>query len=309
MPGLSIIIPAGDDVSRFEDTLAAVLRNRPRACEVIVPHAGTYADPYELASEVWFIELDAGASRAACLAHAIEKAAGDVIHVLSPGCEFGDDWWQPAVAQFADASIGSVAPVMSTSGDRDQACVLGVNYSLAGRTEVTARARSEHRLAKARVLGPTFRAGFYRRAALKQIGGWPTSLPHELADVDVGLSLKQLGYRAAVEPETRIACSCDAPPASAYTTARQREQIFWRHAGGALSMIAHPLFVMGECFAAGGPVSMLAAMAGKCAALSDIGACRAFGARLADLKRLSVTDTPPSSNHKRGGEDHPRRAA
>src|SRR5690606_8433723 len=106
VPGLSIIVPAGDAVSHFEDTFAAVLRNRPRACEVIVPHAGYYADPYELASEVWFIELAAQATLEECLAHAIDKASGDVVHVLSPGCDFDDGWYQPAVAMFDDASVG-----------------------------------------------------------------------------------------------------------------------------------------------------------------------------------------------------------
>jgi hypothetical protein len=314
VPGLSIIIPAGEDVTRFEDTLAAVLRNRPRACEVIVPHAGTYADPYELASEVWFIELAPGATREACLAHAIEKAAGDVIHVLSPGCEFDDDWWQPAVAQFAEPSIGCVAPFMSTERDSDCSGVVGVKFGFAGRAEVSASARRDERaLAKLKILGPTYRAGFYRRTALKQIGGWPTTLPHALADVDVALSLKQLGYRAAVEPQTRISCPCDAPSASAYELARQREQLFWRHlatVGGTMAVLAHPLAAVRDCFTAGGPLSMLAAMAGKCASLSDIGACRAHDARMQGLKRLTVTDAPPKSqNGRNGGEDRPRRAA
>lgn len=309
MPGLSIIIPAGDDVSRFEDTLAAVLRNRPRACEVIVPHAGTYADPYELASEVWFIELAAGASREACLAHAIEKAAGDVIHVLSPGCEFDDDWWQPAVAQFDESSIGCIAPVLSTSTGN----VLGVNYGFAGRSEATSSASSDRALAKMKILGPTYRAGFYRRTALKQISGWPTNLPHELADVDVGLSLKQLGYRAVVEPSTRISCTAGTPRTSAYLAARHREQIFWRHTrgvSGGLAIAARPLLAMGECLTAGGPLAMVAAMAGKCAAIADIRACREFGAYLAGLKRLTVTDpATPSGRNRGGGQDRPRRAA
>lgn len=303
MPGLSIIVPAGDDVTRFEDTLAAVLRNRPRACEVIVPHAGHYADPYELASEVWFIELAADASREACLAHAIEKAAGDVVHVLAPGCEFDDGWYQAAMALFVDASIGCVSPLVQRAGSDDRSGVIGVNYGLGGRLEVAGSA-------KRKILGPTYRAGFYRRTALKQIGGWPTTLPHHLGDIDVALSLKQLGYRAAAEPESRITCPGDARTASAYNTARQHEQLFWRHHSGMLAMLARPLLAARDCLAIGGPASMFAAMAGKFASLADIGPCRAHAARLQGLKRLTVTDTPPKSSHQRSSsDDRPRRAA
>ena len=269
MPGLSIIVPAGDDVPRFEDTLAAVLRNRPRACEVIVPHAGHYADPYELASEVWFIELAAEASREECLAHAIDKAAGDVVHVLSPGCEFDEGWYQPAVEQFTDASIGCVSPLMLPDREDARKGISGVHYGLGGRREVAASK-------KAKVLGPTYRAGFYRRAALKQIGGWPTTLSHHLGDVDVALSLKQIGYRAVVEPESaHHAARSNARSTSAYTAARQHEHLFWRHNGGVLAMLARPLFAARDCVTIGGPASMLAAMAGKFASLSDIGPCRA----------------------------------
>jgi hypothetical protein len=296
VPGLSIIIPAGDDVSLFEDTLAAVLRNRPRACEVIVPHAGTYADPYELASEVWFIELAAGATHGECLAHAIEKAAGDVLHVLSPGCDFNDGWWQPAVSHFSDAAIGCVAPRIVGPPDASGADIIGVHYGAAGRREVVASSDARERARD--LLGPTHRAGFYRRTALRQIGGWPAALPLALADVDVGLSLHQLGYAAVAEPQSRISFAAVASSPSAYQRARQHEQLFWRHTQGALLSLAHPLFAVGECLAAGGPTSMLSALAGKVASIADIRQCRAHAARLKGLQRLTVTTPPPKSSNR-----------
>ena len=313
MPGLSIIIPAGDDVSRFEDTLAAVLRNRPRACEVIVPHAGTYADPYELASEVWFIELPPGSTYEQCLAHAAHKAAGEVLHVLSPGCEFEENWWQPALTHFDDASIGSVAPFVSASRAAQPTGAIGVNYGIGGRREVSASDKLDARACrKLKILGPTHHAGFYRRTALKQIGGWPTTLSHTLADVDVALSLSQLGYRAVAEPESRICCPHASRKASAYEMARQREQLYWRHVAGMglpLALLVHPLVAVTECITAGTPAGMFAALGGKMASLADIQACRAFAVRLQGLKRLTVTDPPPtSSGHPTRREDR-RRAA
>jgi hypothetical protein len=304
VPGLSIIIPAGDDVSRFEDTLAAVLRNRPRACEVIVPHAGTYADPYELASEVWFIELPPSSTYAECLASAVDKASAEVIHILSPGCEFEENWWQPALHAFDDASVGSVSPLVLTNDDNRGA--LGVTYGLRGRSEVFSRGL-------ARVLGPTHRAGFYRRSALKQIGGWPTTLAPALADVDVALSLRQLGYRTVHEGESRIHCPGATPALPSYQRSRQQEQLHWRHVAGfawATALAIHPLAAAADCLLAGGPGAMLSAVAGKFASLGDIRECCTFAARLHGLKRLTVTNPPPkTSGHPQRGEDQPRRAA
>lgn len=311
MPGLSIIVPIGDIVTRFEDTLAAVLRNRPRACEVIVPHAGAYADPYDLASEVWFLELPTGTPHEACLSTAIDKAAGEVIHVLSPGCEFEENWWQPALAHFDDASVGSVSPLVVWN-DADVGGSLGVQYSLSGRRDALTAKTESTQLSRSKVLGPTHRAGFYRRTALKQIGGWPTTLSPALGDADVALSLKQLGYRAVCEPQSRIACPRETSSLSAYQQARERERLFWRHSRAAAwpwSSMMHPLVALAECATAGSPAAMLGAMAGKFASLADLCQCREFASRLKGLKRLTVTDPPPSTGDQPTRRDDRRRRA
>ena len=63
MSRFSIVIPIdGDDrrqneIQRFEDTLASVLRSRPRESQIIVVHNGRYEDPHGLGSEVdWIVE-------------------------------------------------------------------------------------------------------------------------------------------------------------------------------------------------------------------------------------------------------------
>ena len=51
VPRLSIIIPHRND-QLLEETILSVLENRPRDCEIIVAHDGSYCDPYQLVDEV-----------------------------------------------------------------------------------------------------------------------------------------------------------------------------------------------------------------------------------------------------------------
>ena len=56
MQRLSIIVPLMGDLKRFEDTLVSVLENQPEQSEVVVVLNGPYDDPYDLRSEVKFVE-------------------------------------------------------------------------------------------------------------------------------------------------------------------------------------------------------------------------------------------------------------
>ena len=62
MPRLSIIVPHRHDDQRLEATILSLLENRPRDCEVIVAHDGSYLDPYQLSDEVIYVQEEQGAS-------------------------------------------------------------------------------------------------------------------------------------------------------------------------------------------------------------------------------------------------------
>ena len=62
MPRLSIIIPHRNNDQRLEETILSVLENRPRDCEVIVVHDGSYRDPYDLGDEVVYVQEEPNSS-------------------------------------------------------------------------------------------------------------------------------------------------------------------------------------------------------------------------------------------------------
>ncbi len=61
VPRLSIVVPISRDLAAFESTLISVLENRPRDCEVLVTHDGSYDDPFNLCDEVRFVIADSAA--------------------------------------------------------------------------------------------------------------------------------------------------------------------------------------------------------------------------------------------------------
>ncbi|MCA9271343.1 MAG: glycosyltransferase family 2 protein, partial [Planctomycetales bacterium] len=195
MPRISIIIPVSDDVSLLEDTLVSVLTHRPVACEIFVAHAGNYCDPYDLAGEVEFLEVDRGAGVEAATREAMRQATGQVVHLLAPGCTVAEDWCQAPLDHFADESVAAVAPQLQLA----RRSVQGVAYRWGRRVEVAGK--SARRSAS---IGPTAAAAFYRRTALAEVGGWPTTVGAGLADVDLALLLQAKGYVSVFEPESTV---------------------------------------------------------------------------------------------------------
>lgn len=284
MTRLSIIIPAGGDVSLLEDTLVSVLANRPPQCEIIVPHGGNYDDPYALQDEVQFLELPPRSSTADQIAAALDATTAPFVHLLAAGCEVDEDWCSPALECLSDPNVASVAPLVFSDEQLEILRCVGVAQGISGRRVEKGRGLSStsHRLARLRVIGPTRLAAFYRRDALDCIGGWPAAVG-ALADIDVALSLRSLGYETAVKHGSYVVCqSPTTERIGAFTRSRQTERFHWRHAGGFLANLLHPAAMLAHCLSAGGPLAMLAAATGKSISLFDIPSSSRHRRRLAE---------------------------
>lgn len=117
------------------------------------------------------------------------------------------------------------------------------------------------------VLGPARCAGFYRTRPLRELGGFDVGLGEQLADIDLALSLRQLGFRCATEPASRIrAAAMPIQPGPSFASGCQSEQLFWRHApaqGWLTALLLHPLAVAGETISQLPDPSALAHLAGR----------------------------------------------
>ena len=110
-PRLTVLVPHGGSDAAFEDSLASVLQHRGDDTEVIVVHDGHYADPFDLAGEVRFV--DAGSRRLVSqIALAADAAAGQFIAILADGHRATANWSEAACEAFDDADVGCVAPLV-----------------------------------------------------------------------------------------------------------------------------------------------------------------------------------------------------
>lgn len=160
-------MPVGNDLTTFEHSLVSVLENRPEGCEVIVPHDGSYDDPFDLGDEVRLIA--ASSNRLIDLiAASAEVARGRFVHVLAEGVCATDGWIDPALEKFEHPDAAAIAPVIRSESGRIAAAGW---YDTPGRFAAAAGAGSA-RLARrtaARIEGVYLQASFWRREVLRSL--------------------------------------------------------------------------------------------------------------------------------------------
>lgn len=253
MPRLSIVIPWIGSLESFEDTLAAVLQNRPHGCEILVAPSESYDDPHGLADEVNFLPPTKTSSLAALVNAALPRVQSPVLQVIPCGYMVEESWASAALLQFDDAQIAAVASVAQRVDQRDKVLAAGVDYVPGGGKRL-AQAGSHYelaRLAQARPLGATLAGGYFRTAVLSALGGFDASLDDSLSDVDLALCQAQLGLRTECEPTSVLLQTAAVKVTSGtFGQGKAAEVLYRRHFGTWEPKDAkqsHRLQVAGEC--------------------------------------------------------------
>lgn len=288
MPRLSIVIPCLGGAAEFDGTLVSILQHRPADCEVLVVHTEPYDDPYDLTGEVQFIEA-AGKSLVELINASVDLAQGEVLHIVGCGLEATERWTDAALAHFTDFDVAAVSPIVLAE-DGQSIVATGLSWTLGG----TRRVLNDARIAspgagrlRAKILGPTLQAAFYRREVLAALGGLDASLGDELADVDLALAIQALGRMHLAEPGSRLKRGGQAPLAAArndFAAGRASERLFWRYAtsrGQAFAVGLHALGIAGQLLFR----PSLAELAGRAIALCEIGAL------LRNEQRIAAADS------------------
>ncbi len=200
---ISIVIAHQND-QRLEDTLLSVLENRPRDCEIIVAHDGSYTDPYQLADEVLFVETDHHSSRIAKFNEGLYAACAPVVHLLSEGTTVTEGWCDGPVQQILRNHSVAVAPLIQS---RDNASIHFAGLSEEGvsrRAVQTVRGNHVSEKAPVNCAGPTLAGGFYSRRLLLGLGGLLETVDTSIADLDLALSLAGLELECDVDASSVI---------------------------------------------------------------------------------------------------------
>ncbi|MFK7769917.1 MAG: glycosyltransferase family 2 protein [Mariniblastus sp.] len=200
MQRFSLIIPMLGNSRLFDDTLASALRNRPDDCQVVVVHDGTYQDTYGLEDEVDFVSTGQRAQLIRFFNCGLRAATGEFVAFVRPGVELDEGWDESVESAFENEFVASVTPIITLASDVNMMVAAGVTKG-AGycRKIVGTRAKLAPRtIRKAKPMGPTSWAAFYRRSALDQVGMVDELLDPHYFDLDLALSLKSLGFRNEV---------------------------------------------------------------------------------------------------------------
>jgi len=282
------VIPALDDPVRLEQGLVSLLENRPRDCEILVIDGFGYTDPYDLRDEVQFLPApgnreDGPIDPVRCVQFALEHSRGEVVHVLTAGCEVEPHWVEAALRHFHDPRTALVAPLVFDLRDRSRVLSAGIVYHAGGCVTQRAQgAKRLHALASLKlnhagpVLGCSLHAGFFRREPLLRTGGFPCALGESAAAAEIGLRMRKLGWKSIYEPDSQVFApdaQLAAPP-DEVTSGWQAECLFWRNlaaAGTFTGLCAHPLEIVRDLV-----TGHLGHAVGRLTAISEAARIRAY---------------------------------
>lgn len=238
---LSIIIPTYQRTDLLRRCLVAVQQHRPTTSEVIVvdDHSPTAA-VQRLAAEFGVrherLAVRSGFARAAN--QGIRCSRGDIVELLNDDTEVQPGWAEPALAWFADETVGAVAPLV-LDRDGDSIDSAGDRYYLGGVAAKRGHGERLHNryLAATQVFGASASSAFYRRSALDRVGLFPESFGSYFEDVDLAFRLQRARYQTVFEPRSRV---LHVGSASFGRTSRQllqqqsrnEERVFWRNLPG-----------------------------------------------------------------------------
>ncbi len=282
VPRLSIVIPSIAFDTSVEHTLVSVLQHRPEYSEVIVVTSEHYDDPYELGREVRFLTDGESSTRIDLINHGCREARGDVVHLLLPGVLAVDGWTDRVLHHFADERVAAVAPVVVPSTAAARAVVLGVTYLPQGNRRVVSVGANEQRMDRRAILAPTLAAGFYRHDALAALGGFDREFGEQLADLELGLALRDMGLTTIVEPQSRVTIGQTASETPrTFEEALRAERLYRRHAVPSRAMgLGHAFLVATESLCGFPRARMITRLWGRMRARREVDPRPQYQARL-----------------------------
>lgn len=252
MPRLSIIIPFSKDVQQLEESLVSVLENRPRSTQVLVVLGDVYKDPYDIKDEVDFVFASYGESVVECLNLALDAATAPVVHVLGCGMQVSPGWTDAPLDLLRNPTVASVVPCILDKRHPAKVLSAGVHYRSGGvsdRLKWGGLPEGFH-LGTGECFGPDLFGGFFRRNALRSVGGFNASLGPVWGVLDPCLQLRQQGYETRFEPASELfADETLLHRRQGFRQALEDERFFWRwaaEAGTAKSIFLHTFALTAE---------------------------------------------------------------
>jgi len=232
---IALIVPAVGCQETLDETLVSILENRPGDCQVLVPHAANYQDPYDLREEVRFVE-HSSSDVASLLNAALEVSEADIVQIICPGVTVCEGWTDAALARFdANPDLTSVSPAVWRADRPDRLLAVGLRSARSGRRAAVGRNRTADAAMRLQgagrltVDGPLLHAGFYRRQLFAEIGGFNSQFGPLCLDLDLAARMREAKMTCEVELQSPHLLA-GLPVLHGFKPARQMERLFWEYA-------------------------------------------------------------------------------
>lgn len=221
--------------------LDSVRRHEPRAVEVLVvddDSPGGVASAVARSAGVGSLRLAQRGGFCVAANAGIAHTIGDVIEVLNDDVEVCRNWATAALSRFEDPAVGAVTPLVLRGPPNgiERIDSAGDEYHLGGyaRKRWHGEALAEKHLVAGYVFGANGTGSFYRRAALRAVGGFPEEFVAYFDDVDLSWRLNRGGWRVWYEPASRmhhrVSSSYGRPRGELLALqSRNEELLFWRN--------------------------------------------------------------------------------
>lgn len=238
MARLSIVVPLKHgDVLAFEDTLASILRNRPRSSQVVVAHDGMYSDPHDLKSlGVQVVRVADARTYGELYFASLSHCTSTIVHWLRPGVMVDDGWAESAVDQFENGQVASVTPLLVSERHPDRILTAGVTCGGGFRLKLVGTGNRCDSGSRLTPLGPSAWAGFFRRSCLRIVAIQMSASPAANFDLELALNFRALGWLNVVDLNSVISMEHPEELVRSYDSINgiDTQRILWRHHPGTL---------------------------------------------------------------------------
>ncbi len=254
MPPLSVVIPSYNRPDLLHLCLTSVTRHAPAGTEILVVDdaspQGSVSAVARTFRGVPCVRLRRQRGFCTAVNAGIAAASNPIVELLNDDTEVCAGWAEAALAHFADANLVAVAPLVlcgppHTNAPRiDSAGDCYFVGGIAAKRGHGAALTGAH-LTAGPVFGASASSAFYRRDALRAVGGFPESFGAYFEDVDVSFRLNWAGHGIVFEPASRVWHRVSASYGRTQRRlleqqARNEERVFWRNVPGALLLQALP---------------------------------------------------------------------
>lgn len=256
-PLLSVVIPSVNQPTLLHACLTSIFRHAEVPLQVIVvDDASSNRIISEVASKfptVQILRRETPGGFCSAINTGLDAANTPFVQLLNDDTEVMPGWWREPLSMLQEQThIGSIAPLVLRYADPGIIDSAGDEYHIGGwaRNRFAGKSLQSVKLQTQAICTASACGAFYRLAALRSVGCFPTHFTAYFDDVEVGLRLREAGWQNWFSSQSTILHHGSASHGRKHSPARieqislNEERVFRDHAPATFTAWASHLFIL-----------------------------------------------------------------